>query len=376
MLNTIFQRITIAVFFIIIFTPSIWMIFGHKTVFSYTEKRTLATLPSIPENLSQVKSFFSGIDRYLDDHFGFREWMVYRYQRELKKRFPDAKRMTKVLKGLNNWYFFTGNNMLVDFTGGNLRSDDDLNKWIEAYRAKKRWLEKQGIAYLLIVPPNKMTVYREFVGEPWVGQKGVTRLSQLKSILLDSDSSTFLDLSPALVGKGNDNNILFFKSDTHWTPYGAYLAYLALAEKLETLLTDIHFKKDFTFSKPITRSCNKKENNCGDLTTMLLDYDSFNESYRDVKQTSQCADISPVDFEFSNLDYSNEEHSFSTSCPEKELTAVVFRDSFFRPLIPYISVNFKEVIYLLKSFDRQNIEELIATFKPDIVIEEIAERML
>ncbi len=376
MQNTIFQRITIAVFFMIIFTPCIWMICGPKTDISYTEKRTLATLPSIPDNLSQVKSFFSDIDRYLDDHFGFREWMVYRYQRELKKRFPDAKRMTKVLKGLNNWYFFTGNNMLVDFTGGNLRSDDDLNKWIEAYRAKKRWLEKQGIAYLLIVPPNKMTVYKEFIGEPWVGQKGVTRLSQLKSILLDSDSSTFLDLSPALVGKGNDDDILFFKSDTHWTPYGAYLAYLALADKLETLFTDIHFKRDFTFSEPITRSCNKKENNCGDLTTMLLDYDSFDESYRDVKQISQCGKTSPVNLELSNLDHSNEEHSFRTSCPQKDLTAVVFRDSFFRPLIPYISVNFKEVIYLWKSFDQQNIEELLKIFKPDIVIEEIAERTL
>ncbi len=375
MLNTIFQRITITVFFIIIFTPCIWMIFGHKTDISYTEKRTLATLPSLPDNLSQVKSFFSDIDRYLDDHFGFREWMVYRYQRELKKRFPDAKRMTKVLKGRDNWYFFTGNNSLEDFTGRNLRSDEDLSKWIQAYRAKKRWLEKQEIAYLLIVPPSKMTVYGDFVGKPWVNQKGMTRLSQLKNSLTASDSSTFLDLSPALVGKGNDDT-LFFKSDTHWTPYGAYLAYLAVAEKIEPLFTGSHFKRDFTFSKPVTRTCKKKENKCGDLTRMLLDYDSFDESYRDVEQIFECGKTSPVDFKFSNLNYNNEEHSFSTSCPQKELKAVIFRDSFFRPLLPYISANFKEVIYLWKSFDQQNIEELLGIFKPDIVIEEIGERTL
>ncbi len=374
-LNAIFQRISIAVFFIIIFTPCVWMICGQKTVFSYTEKRMLATFPSIPDTAPQIQSFFSEIDEYLNDHFGFREWMVYRYQREIKKRFSDVERISKVMKGLNNWYFFTGNNMLEDFTGRNLRSDNDLSEWIEAYRSKKRWLEKQGIPYLLIVPPNKMTVYGEFSGEPWAGQKGMSRLLQLKSMLQDGDSSTFLDLSPVLVGKRNDDN-LFFKSDTHWTPYGAYLAYLAIAEKIEALLAGSHFKRDFTFSQPVTRTCDKKENNCGDLTSMLLEYDSFDESYREVEHVSQCGNISPVDIELSNLDYSNEEHSFSTNCPRGELRAVIFRDSFFSALVPYISENFKEVIYLWKSFDQQNIEEILATFKPDIVIEEIGERTL
>ena len=375
-LNTVFQRINIIVFFIIIFTPSLWMICGHNTTISYTEKRTLSTFPSMPDNLSQIKSYFSGIDGYFNDHFGFREWMVYRYQRELKKRFPDVQRMSKVMKGLNNWYFFTGNSMLEDFTGRNLRSNDDLSEWIELYRAKKEWLKKQGIAYLLIVPPSKISIYGQFIGEPWIGQKGTTKLSQLKGVLQDSDSSTFLDLRPALAGRENDGDMLYFKTDTHWTPYGAYLAYLAIAGKIESLFTNIHFKRDFSFSKPVIRFCDKKENNCGDLTRMLLDYDSFTESYREVKHIPPCAEILPVDFELSNLDNSNEERAIRTHCPQKKLKAVIFRDSFFGSLIPYISVNFKEAIYIWKSFDQQNIEELPAEFKPDIVIEEIGERTL
>lgn len=374
-LNNTFQRISIAAFFIIIFTPCIWMICGQKTVFSYTEKRMLATFPSIPDNAPQIQSFFSDIDEYLNDHFGFREWMVYRYQREVKKRFPDVERITKVMQGLDNWFFFTSNNMLEDFTGKNLRSDRELSEWVETYREKKRWLEKQGIPYLLIVPPNKLAVYGEFTGGPWIGQKGMTRLTQLKSVLQDSDRSTILDLAPALVGRGADE-ALFFKSDTHWTPYGAYLGYLPIAEKLETIFPGSHFKTDFSFSEPVTRTCDKKENNCGDLTSMLLDYDSFDESYREVEKISPCGNVSPVEIELSNLDYSNEEHSFSTSCPQKELRALVFRDSFFSALVPYISANFKEVIYLWKDYDQQNIEEVLTTFKPDIVIEEKAERAL
>ena len=55
---------------------------------------------------------------------------------------------------------------------------------------------------------------------------------------------------------------------------------------------------------------------------------------------------------------------------------LVFRDSFFEALEPYFSENFKEVIYLWKDYDQKNIEELLAVFKPDIVIEERGERRL
>jgi len=142
------------------------------------------------------------------------------------------------------------------------------------------------------------------------------------------------------------------------------------------MLPGIDFERDFIVSKPITRTCDKKEHSCGNLTDMLLDYDSFEESYRAVEPFLQCGNKLPVDIEFSMLDYTKEEHSFSTNCPQGELRAVVFRDSFFEALVPYISLNFKEVIYLWKQYDPKNVEELFRVFKPDIVIEEIGERIL
>ena len=187
MLNIIFQRINIVIFFIVIFSPCLVMICGQKTVFSYTEKRLLAAFPSIQMNVYEVRRFFSDVDNYLNDHFGFREWMVYRYQREIRKRFADVGTLTKVMKGTDDWYFFTGDSQLEDYTGRDLLSKSDLKKWLETYRAKQQWLQKQGIRYLFIVPPNKMTVYGEFLGEPWLSQKGKTRLSQIKNALEESD---------------------------------------------------------------------------------------------------------------------------------------------------------------------------------------------
>ena len=375
MLNIVFQRINIAIFFIVIFTPCLWMIFGQKTDFSFTEKRLLTTFPSIPTNLSQVQRFSSDIDSYLNDHFGFREWMIYRYQREIRKRFKDVPTMKKALKGTNDWYFITTNHSLEDFTGRHLLSTNDLNKWIETYRAKQRWLEKQGIRYLFIVPPSKMTIYGEFLGEPWLSRKGRTRLSQLKSALEESDKSSFLDLSPTLARNARDEN-LYFKSDTHWNQYGAYLGYLTIAEKIESLFAGSRFKKDFTFSKTITRRCEKEKKTCGDVTNMILDYDSFDESFKVVDEFPRCAVDQKHDYNFSNLNTSISDYYIAKTCKSKELKVLVFRDSFFEALEPYFSENCKEVIYLWKSYDQKNVEELLAVFKPDIVIEERGERTL
>lgn len=374
-LTVVFHRILIAIFFIIIFIPCLQTIVGDKTLISVAEKRSLAEFPSIPENFSQVQGFFPGLDQYLDDHFGFREWMVYRYQREVRKRFDDASNITEVIKGTNNWYFFTGNKMLEDFTGRNLRSDDELREWFRSYRDKKKWLEDRKIRYLLVVPPNKMSIYNEFVGEPWVNNQGISRLTQIKNQLSDADSSTLLDLAPAL-RQMNHLETLYFKSDTHWTPYGAFLAYQVIAETIESMFPDIQFKRDFSITPIIKRRCEMKKDNCGELTDMLLDYESFNESFKKVEKFPKCAKRVPFHFNLSNLQEGHKEFYFQTNCQHGTLRAVVFRDSFLRDLEPYLSENFREVIYLWKDYDQDNIEEILSTFNPDIIIEEKVERML
>ena len=109
---------------------------------------------------------------------------------------------------------------------------------------------------------------------------------------------------------------------------------------------------------------------------MLLDYESFSESFKDVDEFSTCPDSHLVDYPFSELDMGARDPLIAKSCETAELKALVFRDSFFHSLEPYLSENFKEVVYLWKDYDQKNIEELLTVFKPDIVIEETAERVL
>jgi len=373
--SNIFRWSFLAIFFTGIFAPATQMIFGDRVLFSFTEKRTLATFPNVPDNLSQVQKFYSDLDKYLNDHFGFRDWFIYRYQSELRKRFNHTSKETSVIRGKDNWYYFTDSDLLLDFTGKKPLSDSDLDNWLTSYRGKKRWLAERDIRYLFVVPPNKQSVYPEFTAETLGKSQGKSRLQQLKSLLTESDNSTFIDLAPILIDK-KDNGTMFYKSDTHWTSYGAYLAFQVIAEKIEDFFPDISFKKDFPFTPELTRVCDKKRANCGDLTRMLLDFESFKESFKISSGFLKCASLSPFDFQLSDVNQSADAPSFAKSCKHGQLKAIVFRDSFLVALEPYLSENFAQVLYLWKGYNQDNLEKLLQIFKPDIVIEEKVERNL
>lgn len=372
LIPVLYNLLLICLFIGLLSAPAIKMLSSEKSLFSFTEKRPLASFPPYPESLSQTDIFFSELGTYLNDHFGFRDFFIHRYQRELRKRFGTAGIESNLYQGLDNWFYFGHTEMLLDFAGKKYLSDAEMKRWVNKYKVKKRWLEQQGIQYLLIVSPNKESVYPEFVMDSWQEFRGKSKLRQLLEAYPEVGDSELLDLATPL--KQQKHEPVFYKSDTHWTPAGAYAAYLLIAEKIEQKFPSVSFKKNFTFSDLQTRRCGPGENRCGDLTRMLLDFEPFEESFRKLSQFKRCSFIVPTDYSLTNLPKDVVRSSITSRCDQAELKAIVFRDSFFVELEPFFSENFKQVVYLMKEFDQNNIEEIMNVFKPDIVIEEIVER--
>ena len=342
--------------------------------FSFTEKRVLADFPAKPANLKQVQSFFTEIDSYLNDHFGFREFFIYRYQREVRKRFGLIGNQTIVHQGNDGWLFLGQPEILFDFAGKNLLSDNELDSWIATYNQKRNWLKQQGIHYLLVAAPNKQSIYPEFVMANWKDVHGPGKLKILSEQAPEIAGRELVNLADLLI-KHKGQGLIYYKSGTHWTKYGAYLAYLSMAEKIEQLLPGTLFKKDFRFTDPKPRTCEAgKKQNCGDLANMLLDFQPFEERFKRLKPYSFCAKNSAFPYALSSLPKESNRPALIKKCPDKTLKAVVFRDSFFTTLEPFFSENFSEVVYLWKPYDQKNMEEIIQNFKPDIVVEEIVER--
>ncbi len=371
-IRTIYNALLIFLFIGFLAAPAARMLGSEKTVYSFIEKRLLHVFPSRPDSFSQLGAYFADIEVYLNDHFGFRDFLIYRYQREVRKRFGIVGDESTAHQGIDNWFYFGKTEMLLDFAGRLPVSDTQLEQRLEAYQAKKRWLEQRGIRYLLVVAPDKQSVYPEFVMDSWQDVQGRSKLQQFIAAFPEISSQELLDLASEL--KRHKQEPLFYKSDTHWTPDGAFTAYLVIAEKLEKLFPSATMRKEYPFTQLQTRKCTSGENDCGDLTRMLLDFEPFDESFRELASFASCSRRVPLDYSLASLSAKEQRLSFTTRCSEAELTAVVFRDSFFVGLEPFFSENFAQAVYLWKAYDQSTIEELSAVFKPDIVIEEIVER--
>lgn len=342
------------------------MLISKRLISSSDENRTLAKLPTRPQNLSQIKDFFASTESYLNDHFGNREHYIYRYHRELKKHFGHASYNDTVIQGLDGWLFYNDFNLIKDFFGLVRLNDQDLDAWLLQANEKARWFESQGIHYLYIVPPNKQAIYSQYVMKHALIKKGYSRYEQMVQHSQEKLPEYMVDLHSLLRAESKDKE-LYYKLDTHWNSRGAYIAFQEIMARIATWYSKEKFVTTFEFE-------NDKTRNTGDLARLIMQTD-LTDTYPQLKKIKKCRPTSHhPSYDLSNINQTPGRVSSTETCADKNLRIVVFRDSFFSALKPLFSQNFAEIVFLWKNYDHQNVLEILDYFKPDIVIEEVVER--
>lgn len=365
----------IAGFLLFMFMPGTVMLCTKSPTVSITEKRVLEPFPPSIAESGSLTLYFRKIDAYLNDHFGFRDWFVYHHQREMRRWFGIVGAETKVRMGLDNWYYLQVGDMFRDFAGQD-GSVKKFNLWYDDFRLKVDWLKRHGIPYLFVVAPNKQSVYPEYVMDDWQRVKKASNLQQLVALHPDIAKEAVVDLDLLLQAHKNEE-LLYYQSDTHWTYYGAYLAFLHITERLKKQLPGLIINDNFVFSERQQRKCSPRDGTCGDLTSMLLDFPPFIESNRWLQPVNRYRETSnvPLKLSASPLNMNNSTMTISKRAKNK-MKVVVFGDSFYGPLTPFFSSNFSEIIVIYKKYDQQDMDEILRQYQPDLVIEEVVERNL
>lgn len=375
-LRKISDLLLVMSFVLFLFAPLAKMVCSEQLIWSHSEKRLLAERPLLPNSILQLVEFPSQFETYLNDHFGFREHFVRRYQREMKKWFHELAAGLKLIEGRDNWYYYTGMDALKDFCGDFKLTPKKIDGWLEKHNKRKEWLKQKNIQYLVVIAPNKHSIYPEYFTEEVLSVKGKSRFEQLSQHVESSYPNYMVNLHSALL-KEKPQGELYYRSDTHWNNQGAYIAFREIAAKLEQLFSDINFKKDFKIDSRLIRDCKGGGEECGDLVNMLLDYEEFSEPVPMVKPFKVCGQPQEFSYPLSNVNWDNPELvPVAKGCPKAKLKAIVFHDSFFAALEPFLSENMYNAIYLWKDYDQQNVEELLEIFQPDIVIVQKVERKL
>jgi hypothetical protein len=341
--------------------------------YSETEKRELRPFPSLADQDS-IRGLFQAFDGYFQDHFGLREWLIHRYQRETSKRF-GLSGTPLVVDGSQGWLFYAGDGILEDLKGRTLLDPGEEERFGRILERKKNWLNGRGIRYIFMVAPNKQSIYPEFLPRHYRQARGKTRLDHL---LGSGKADGLLDVREELLD--NKKNVrLYDKSDTHWNYHGALVAYQALMKRVEQLFPGFRPRQDFPFQPGWAAGPG------GDLALISGRTRSIVEKRPVLNRKDFQARTMPISAELAALLRLKQIQPVYTVNPSGQLRVLVLHDSFFNVIAPFAGESFRETFYLWQYYDtstleffnsRQHLEQLLDLYRPDLVIEETLERFL
>lgn len=123
---------------------------------------------------------------------------------------------------------------ISDYIGDNLLGEKQYEGVRKATQKKVDAAAEHGakIVYLLI--PNPMNIYPETVPKEYVRSTAETSLTKQFTEIAESCGADVIDLTDLFMEHKNDEYKLFFKTDSHWTQYGAYWGYKAFCEYLSS----------------------------------------------------------------------------------------------------------------------------------------------
>jgi alginate O-acetyltransferase complex protein AlgJ len=367
-LNTrapVWNRITAVTFFALLWLPLVASLLQRDAESSESEKRLLAALPDLSLSADGLAQLPSALGKYYNDQIGLRDDMI-RAWAWLHIELLGVAPSDNLIVGRDGWFFFGHERTVAQARGLGGLSNAQLDQWVGGLEIRHEWLRDRGIAYLLVLVPNKHTVYAEYLPRSIPRTHDVSALDQLTARLsLDSDVPV-LDLRPALERAGRTRRT-YHKTDTHWNGYGAYVGYAAILRGASELLPE------FAPLEPVpVRRLDRTTPGHG-LPRIVGLSRAYPELSYDLLVKHPRAAI-PRTRRAAHAQRAERRLPFALGTgDELQPAAVVFRDSFANALIPYLSESFRRVVYV---WERDIDVKVIDIEKPDIVIQEIAERFL
>lgn len=339
--------------------------FFHWDFYPYQgENRKLAELPDCRRlSLAELPA---ACDAYCNDHFGFRNTFLRHYTRLTKKYLKGGKK--EMALGRDGWMFL--DKTIRDYMGLYKLPEPAAKELAGALVARKDLLARNGIPYLLVIAPDKIKIYPDKKPELQLNTNAITRMDQLRAGLPDSFQTNLLYLRDALKAARTEKQV-YYVNDTHWTDYGAYVGYREIIRELQAWRPDLTPVSLEDFNTVVT-------NYSGDLVTMNGGGKAFpverliRKPHPEISVTDY--PVGPAKSWHSWPANVNPPQLFTN--PQGRGRVLVFHDSFGEPLKDLLPLNFGQTAFFWIYSSPEALDDLIAGFHPDLVIEIHIERRI
>ena len=312
-----------------------------------TENKVLSEFPKLSEERKLNVDFLNDLGEYFTDHFAFRPQMVSSNAQIYGKLFGTST-TDQVLIGKNNWMYYT--ETLNDYTGQHLMTERALKNVVHNLALMQKYVESRGSEFLLVIAPNKNSIYDENMPYYYRKRTGKNNYERLMP-LLDSAGIHYTDLFTAFA---ESDEVLYLERDSHWTNIGAVLAYNQIMEN-----TDLDYETYEHIPYEV------KKDHMGDLTEMLYPENSEpdeNEYYQKEWLHS-----------YNNEVTDNMDDWIETSSPKSDACLLMYRDSFGESILPFLAEEFGNAYFSrLVPYNLLNVDG----YQPDYTVIERTERRL
>jgi len=330
------------------------------------ENRVLAPWPAP----ALTRQFASDFERAFADRFGARAALLRLHHLALIDAFHVSP-APNVLLGTDDWLYFLGEDgksLDRHYRGTATVTDAEIAAVVAELSRRQRFLAGLGIPYVVMVVPEKSTIYPEHL-PAWVSKSPApSPFDRLVEAIRANGTVPFVDLRAPLRAAKSRGQV-YYAGDSHWNLQGAAVGYDALMHEIQHALPPGRVQEIAPAAMPPYVA--GTDFYWGDLARQIglpthfrePDYAPFAKVMADT--TSRCA---------RRIDPGADEGFEFYACDKPGLPrAVMYRDSMAIPLIPLLSENFSRVVYV---GSRRLDPALILREKPDIVIEEMVERSL
>ena len=334
----------IIIVFAILLVPFLGMSFWATD--RTTENTTLSEWPAFVKDGKPNINYLEDMGDYFEDHFAFRLQMLTANALIWSKGF-DTSTTDQVVTGKDDWLYFSGT--MDDYTGRDLLSDRELKAIVHNLSLMDSYVEFCGGRLIVTVAPNKNTLYNSAM--PYYYQKGETSNLERLVPLLEEAGIEYVDLTETFQ---NEDEVLYFKRDSHWNNKGALLAYNAVMDAMG--------REHETYVNVPTVT---EKDHIGDIDEIL--YPLAAEPEENIYYSKDWG------FDYVNDVKDNMDEWIETVNPDKDGTLLMYRDSFGESILPFFADEYNKAYF--SRLVPYNMENLIQ-YQPDTVIVERVERQI
>lgn len=372
-ISKIFSVVLIVLFSLLLLWPLLEPEMKLLKPLENTENRALAQMPEFDVN--RLDPFPAAYEQYYNDHFPFRNHLARSYAwldffLFNKNLYPD-----RIIVGDHN-ILFPIKLSLNHFLGKDLMGAARLDSLQTELERRKDFLAQRNIPFIIVIAPEKLSVLADAL--PYYIVPPDSNKADQFVRLTNELRIPLVDLRPYLDSlQRMDKEPLYYKNDTHWNPYGAFMAYRRIMQTARGFYPQLPVLSldDFTLQRNPHSGGNlvdliaMKQFLHEELTTLTP---RFQSNHTPISKSPYEA---PPFFQQMDLFFTGYEMAHDT-LP----SVMVVRDSFTQNMLPYLSQSFGRSVFIWDGWHMGLNAPIVEKENPDlymlIILESFADNLV